>query len=727
MRRSGKIQNGRSHCARRGRIRDALGSLGQKTTQRDVRAIQRALAGQEITIELVSDEVRRANALRARTRRERLQLERFNQAARGEYRMVDGSWEAKIHLDVARTGIALWIRMDRVRASDLETISKDDPEPSELRAIAGRLRSAARLAADPLRRRCSEMDAAGRAVASDEDLVFVRTAMRQLRIETVEPSEILNAVEKAHARALERSMAVAGLAADPHEIEGIMGLDVESRPKRRILAFVGPTNSGKTHAAIEMLKQARTGAYLAPLRLMAMENHDRLRQAGVATSMRTGEETIEIEGATHVSATVEMATIETHQDVVVVDESQLLDDPNRGWAWTRAIFHQRCGTMIVTGSPDCLPILRRIAFLTGESVEIRAFERRAPLSVMDSVVDFKDLRKGDAVIAFSRNNVLAIKAEISRIENPMTGRPFRVAMIYGTLGPEVRRSEAARFSCGDAEILVATDAIGMGLNLPIDRVIFSTMAKYDGFVVRDLQDSEIRQIGGRAGRHGQEQGGKVGLLKGAGGSLKTIAVALASKPKPASDPRPYILPTVGQIERGMDALEVDLLSKALPAVSAVLRNGPDYRCHVHPETIDLLQTIEQFDIPLRDKHAWIGCPMPLRDQANRRVVEEWAAHQQDAVPVHLVPLECEEGVEIDDHRLQDIERAVTQAGAYMWLSRRWPRVFSDVPVASSIRRDGNRMIEDALRQRHIHRKCQECGTPIGFRVHHRTCRKCAFG
>lgn len=702
--------------------------MGIRTGKQDVRTIQRALAGREITADLVVDEVKRQKAVKQDQTRDRWRMKRFNEAARGEYRMVDGMWQSRVHVNVGRTGIVFWVDIDEVRTADRQILAAEPPDTSGFRALAQRLRSGSRMVTEPIRRRCEELDAVASEAGDDDELVFVKSAMRQLVLDTTVPGAIIAVIEAAHSRSLARTLAVARLAADPHEIGDIVALDGEERPLRRIIALVGPTNSGKTHAALEMLKEAETGVYLGPLRLMAMENHDRLKSFGLKTSMRTGEESIIVDGATHSSATVEMAEVEVHSDVVVVDESQLLDDPQRGWAWTRAIFHQRCSTLVVTGSQDCIPILRRIAFLTGEQIEIRRFERRAPLSAMPSLVDLRDLRAGDAVIAFARNNVLALKGEISRIENPATGKPFRVAMIYGTLGPEVRRSEAARFSSGDAEILVATDAIGMGLNLPIDRVLFSSMTKYDGTSVRDVSDSEIRQIGGRAGRHGQSEGGWVGVLRGAGQSTRPIAIALASQPQTKGmDPRPYIFPTIGQIERGMDALEVDLLSKALPAVSAVLRNGPDYRCQIGPDIIDLLQTIEQFDISLRDKHAWIGCPIPLRDQENRRVVEEWASLQQHGLPIRVMPLDYECGIEVDDHRLQEIERTVAQAGAYLWLSRRWPGTFSDVEIASAVRYNGNRMIEDALRQRHIHRKCQECGTPIGFRVHHKTCRKCAFG
>ena len=689
--------------------------------------IHAALTGREITSDLVAEEILRIETERQDDERRRASFGRLADVARGEYRIIDGMWQTRIHVDVARTGIVFWMDVDEVRPADRRLLADERAEPSALRAIAQRLRSAARIAAEPVRRRCAELDAAAAEVASDQDLVYVKAAVRQIAFTTTVPAAVVAVVEAAHGRALARSVALANMAANPYDIRRIVAFEDGTHAPRRIVAILGPTNSGKTHEAMRMLREAPTGAYLAPLRLMAMENWDRLKQSGVAVDMRTGEETIEVADATHVSATIEMADVETHVSTVVVDEAQLLDDPQRGWAWTRAIFHSRCDVLVVTGSPDCLPILRRIASLTGERIELRKTERRGPLTTMPEPIDLRSLRQGDAVIAFSRTNVLAMKAEISRITNPATGRPFRVATIYGTLGPEVRRAEAQRFSTGDAEILVATDAIGMGLNLPIDRVLFSTLHKYDGRVVRELAPSEMRQIGGRAGRHGQQLGGFVGMLAAAGTSTSPIRQALHSTPDRPDDPRPYIWPTLEQIERGMEALEVETLSKALPAVAAVLRNGPDYRCQIDPATLDLVQTIEQFDLPLADKHDWIGCPMPLRDQENRRVVEEWASLQQLGMPVRAPTVEYQNDVEIDDRRLREIERVVVQAGAYLWLSRRWPSVFEDVDVAVSARRDGNRMIEDALRQRHIHRTCLECSAPIGYHIRHDTCRKCAFG
>lgn len=719
------MPSSKAQRARVARILEASRADGRPMSHREARQMVKELSGREITSGLVSEEIVKAATIRSVGTSLKKSIERFNEFARGNYRMVGDMWESRVHVNVARTGIRFWIEIDEVRPSDRDLIASPAPAESAMRGLAQRLRSASRLASEKVRRRCVELDTTAMLSATDDDLVYVKTAMRQLELRTTIPTAIVASIESVHARALAKSLAIARIAANPYDISGIVRLE-ESTPRRRIIALLGPTNSGKTHGGLEMLAAAKSGSYLGPLRLMAMEQFDRMRERGLRVSMRTGEETIDDPDGTHLSATVEMADVDEHYEVVVVDEAQHLDNPQRGWAWTRAVFHSRCDVLVVTGSPDCLPILRRIADISGEEIEVRMFERRAPLKALDCPVELRDLRSGDAVIAFSRTNVLAMKAEISRLVNPDTGRPFRVATIYGALGPEVRRSEARRFSSGEAEILVATDAIGMGLNLPIDRVLFSSLVKYDGRMVRDLEESEIRQIGGRAGRLGQGAG-YVGILSGAGPSSHPVRYALSRLPDPPEDDRPYIWPTIDQIRSGMDALDIDVLSKALPAVSALLRNGTDYRCQIDPDTIDLLQTIEQFDLTLEDRHAWIGCPLTLRDPMNRLLVEEWARLQQLGLAIRSPLLTYENGAEIDDHRLKEIERVVVQAGAYLWLSRRWPDSFEDASVAFDTRRDGNRMIEDALRQRHIHRNCIECGTPIGYRIRHDTCRRCAFG
>ena len=191
---------------------------------------------------------------------------------------------------------------------------------------------------------------------------------------------------------------------------------------------MGPTNSGKTHAALERLAAAGKGAYLAPLRLLALENYEALRDRGLNAGMVTGEEVFGDKGATHVSRTIETADLQHIVDVAVIDEIQMISDPDRGWAWTNALFGVPAKTLILAGSDDALPYVRRAAEAANESLEVVAFERKTPLVLLDKPVPLEEVKAGDAVVAFSRQAVHE-QREI------LVGLGHTVATIYGALSP----------------------------------------------------------------------------------------------------------------------------------------------------------------------------------------------------------------------------------------------------------------------------------------------------
>ncbi|MBU3735436.1 MAG: helicase [Methylobacterium sp.] len=274
--------------------------------------------------------------------------------------------------------------------------------------------------------------------------------------------------------------------------------------KRHLHFHLGPTNSGKTYAALQVLQQAESGVYLAPLRLLAMEVRDRLLEAGVPCNLVTGEERVLVPGARHTASTIEMMRPDHAVEVAVIDEIQMLQDESRGYAWTAALVGAPAKRVFVCGSEAVTaPCLRAVEAMD-ETCDITRLERKTPLLLEpESLCGArynrwklkKAIRAGDAVIAFSRKDVLTLAARIRQWG-------FGVASIYGALSPEVRRTESRRFNSGEAGVLVATDAIGMGLNLPIRRVVFSATHKFDGVAPRDLNATEVRQIAGRAGRYG---------------------------------------------------------------------------------------------------------------------------------------------------------------------------------------------------------------------------------
>lgn len=291
--------------------------------------------------------------------------------------------------------------------------------------------------------------------------------------------------------------------------------------KRKVILHVGPTNSGKTYRALQALKNAETGIYCGPLRLLAWEVHERLNEGGTPCDLITGQEREEVPDSRHVSATVEMVSVEEPVSVAVLDEIQMVGDRDRGWAWTRVLLGVQADELHCCGDPSAVPLVQRILADTGDEVTVHRYDRLSPLAVASSHVrSMADLRRGDCVVAFGRRYLYDYKKQIEQT----TG--LRVGMIYGALPPAVRREQARRFnasmaatavattasnSSSDAppsetsaqvDVLVATDAVGMGLNLNIARIVFSKTSKFDGVSRRRLTISEMKQIGGRAGRFG---------------------------------------------------------------------------------------------------------------------------------------------------------------------------------------------------------------------------------
>jgi ATP-dependent RNA helicase SUPV3L1/SUV3 len=275
-----------------------------------------------------------------------------------------------------------------------------------------------------------------------------------------------------------------------------------ARPQReRVIAHLGPTNSGKTHAALEILAAAPSGCYGGPLRLMAQEVHERLaaRLGEEHAGLITGEERIN-PTADHVACTAELTA---SRDVVVIDEVHWLADRDRGSAWTRALLSLPCRELHLVGSADILPVLRA-AF---PELEVRAYDRLAPLHSVGTV-PIDRVEPGTAVIAFSRKAVLALARDLS------VAHPGRVGVLYGAMPLGERRRQAAAFREGRLDVLCATDVLGHGLNLPIRTVLFAESEKWNGTARVDLEPWEVAQIAGRAGRYGMHDEGGVGILSG---------------------------------------------------------------------------------------------------------------------------------------------------------------------------------------------------------------------
>ena len=267
--------------------------------------------------------------------------------------------------------------------------------------------------------------------------------------------------------------------------------------RRRFVLHVGPTNSGKTHDALRALMAAESGAYLGPLRLLAYEQFELMNREGCPCTLLTGEELAEVAGARHVSSTVEMANFHTPVEVAVIDEAQMVADPDRGHHWTAAILGMPAQEVHVCCAPYGARVVRRLVELCGDEHVTVQHERLVPLKAERGSFSFPaDVQPGDALIVFSRRAVHAVAAQVAACG-------MKPSLVYGALPHDVRHEEARRFDSGETDVVVATDAIGMGMNLPIRRIVFVEQQKFDGHEMRMLKPEEVQQIAGRAGRFGR--------------------------------------------------------------------------------------------------------------------------------------------------------------------------------------------------------------------------------
>ncbi|KAH3674358.1 hypothetical protein WICMUC_003384 [Wickerhamomyces mucosus] len=270
--------------------------------------------------------------------------------------------------------------------------------------------------------------------------------------------------------------------------------------KRKLIMHVGPTNSGKTYNALQRLKQSQNGYFAGPLRLLAREIYERFKSENIRCNLVTGEEIIKDldefgNQATLSSGTIEMIDMNTYFDVVILDEIQMISDAERGWAWTNALLGVRAKEVHLCGEASSIKLVQKIAELTGDEVIINEYDRLGELKMEESKIKgLTELKRGDCIVVFSKKKILTYKTQIEKQTN------LKCAIVYGALPAETRVSQASKFNNGEYDVLIATDAIGMGLNLKINRIIFDDHRKFDGKVRRKLQAPHVKQIAGRAGR-----------------------------------------------------------------------------------------------------------------------------------------------------------------------------------------------------------------------------------
>lgn len=461
--------------------------------------------------------------------------------------------------------------------------------------------------------------------------------------------------------------------------------------KRKLKFFVGPTNSGKTYTAMQALKKANSGLYLAPLRLLALEGYEELKQANIDASLITGEEQMLHEDAAHVCSTIEMIDFDLDVDVAVIDEVQMIADIDRGWAWVNAVIGCPSREIIMTGSVNALDAVKKIAAYLDEPLEIVKFQRKNDLEILLTHTALGNLEAGSALIAFSRADVLKLKKKLNK--------KHKISVIYGNLSPEVRRDEARRFRDGETDILIATDAIAMGLNLPIKTILFTTHQKFDGISKRGINVNEIVQIAGRAGRYGLHDKGFIGAT-----TKDALYYITNEYAKPVKTIKPPFNVKINNSQ--LDSLSTHLQTTSLTKVLKHFANnmnftGPFVACNLSSMLSAAKIVDEKFNLKLEDKYLLAQAPMTLKSPLISQAYQVFIAAVIKNKIVRYKPSITLPKVAKTTKDLLLVEDEIKKISLYLWLSYKFPELFLDKNKAVMQRALLNRFIETTLKKANL--------------------------
>lgn len=485
--------------------------------------------------------------------------------------------------------------------------------------------------------------------------------------------------------------------------------------QRKLTLVVGPTNSGKTYRAVERMKTAQSSLYLGPLRLLALEIRDRLEDEGFPASLVTGELVEEVEGAKATASTIEMLDFDRAVDVVVIDEVQMMADAQRGCAWVQAILGAPAKEVWMLGAPEALETVQALAQYLQEPLEIVRTERLSPLSVDKAPTALGSIPPMSAVVAFSRREVLDLATELKE----QHGR--KVSVIYGALSPEVRREQAEKFRSGEHDVVVATDAISMGLNLPVRRMYFSTATKWNGVEEEPIPSDLTWQIAGRAGRFGHHDQGHVGALDRH--TLNFVQDTLRHRPKGIDEVFRHG-PTWPLVSAIASSLSLQSLADILQVFLKEFRLGVDKRfiSSIGEEQLDVAALVDRFQLTLREKLTLSNAPIPLIKGEIPDIFSRMVRmlEQRDAMGIgHLAEYHSERA----SASQLDAEYAVKVLTLYCWMHYRFSEAFPDFEEAKHHIDALNVAISRHL-GRAKSRRCRECNTPLRVKHPHPMCDKC---
>ena len=477
---------------------------------------------------------------------------------------------------------------------------------------------------------------------------------------------------------------------------------------RKFYLHVGPTNSGKTYESIRDLMDSECGAYLAPLRLLAYEQYENMNDHGVLCSLLTGEEKIVFEDAKHYSSTIEKADFSKKYDCVVIDEAQMMADRDRGGAWTFAILGIAADVVHLCLSPDALQLAINVISSCGDSYEVIYHRRKTPLVFEDKKIRFPDqVERGDALIVFTRKDVHRVAAELQ-------SKKISCSVVYGALPYETRHREAERFARGETQVVVATDAIGMGMNLPIRRVVFMDAAKFDGHDRRLLTVGEVKQIAGRAGRYGIYDEGRVNALY----DRKLISSSLKEE--------------IPQLEEAVLGFPELLLKLDMP-LSVIMEHWislpcpPGYVRYDLEEEIFLAKILEKYSDDKEQIYRLVTIPFSENSDVLMALWKELSLRVLDGYSCELRPLIPQpdyHGISSSSDRLGILEEDYHICDLLFNFSEKFELGIYSKDIMEKKREISDAITSILVEQNLRPRKCKRCGKSIAWNYRYGVCQEC---
>lgn len=365
--------------------------------------------------------------------------------------------------------------------------------------------------------------------------------------------------------------------------------------RRHFIIHVGGTNTGKTYDSMRMLAQAPSGVYLCPLRMLAYEGRYVIRRLGVPCSFATGEEKEIDPGAKHVSETIGMLDYSHPYDCAVIDECQLISGED-GSLYTNAILGVNAKTVCVCCAFSGLEITKRLIELCGDTWEVIEHHRTSELKFEEE--EYEGPRKNDAYIVFSRLGAYQMAEWLE--EKGMTP-----SIVYGKLPYEVKMEEARKFEAGETDCLVATDAIAIGQNYNIERIVFRDVTKFINRREIQLDSQTVKQVAGRAGRYGRFPVGYVNTLRSS--DREEIRSKLSQEDVPSST-APLELPSFLVAKD----LPLSLIYRAWTSSEA---GEPFVKADTTTELVICRLIEEEFGrISKEDEYTLASLPLDLRDR-----------------------------------------------------------------------------------------------------------------